>query len=98
MSDVCGAKNKSSGLPCQRSPETGKRRCRLHGGAEGSGGPPGEKNGRYKHGRRSRFKQAERRAAFEESQRLQRERWPDIPIGYDAIIDGLRAVAAKANQ
>src|SRR5258708_25559274 len=26
-----------------------KRRCRLHGGASGSGGPPSERNGQYPH-------------------------------------------------
>jgi len=28
----------------------GKRRCRLHGGAQGSGAPRGRKNGNYKTG------------------------------------------------
>lgn len=28
----------------------GKKRCRLHGGAEGSGAPRGERNGSYRHG------------------------------------------------
>jgi hypothetical protein len=27
------------------------RRCRMHGGAPGSGGPKGPRNGNYKHGR-----------------------------------------------
>jgi hypothetical protein len=36
-------------------PVTGdeKGRCRLHGGASGSGGPPGERNGQYRHGERT---------------------------------------------
>jgi hypothetical protein len=29
----------------------GRRRCRMHGGADGSGAPKGERNGNYKHGR-----------------------------------------------
>lgn len=29
---ICGAKAKSTGLPCQRSPLAGRTRCRLHGG------------------------------------------------------------------
>jgi periplasmic glucans biosynthesis protein len=37
----CGARTKS-GKPC-RSPATTKGRCRLHGGASGSGGPPSER-------------------------------------------------------
>lgn len=28
----------------------GKARCRLHGGANGSGAPKGEQNGMWKHG------------------------------------------------
>ena len=47
----CGARTKS-GNPC-RSPATKKGRCRLHGGASGSGGPPGERNGQYRHGKRT---------------------------------------------
>jgi hypothetical protein len=49
----CGARTKS-GKPC-RSPATNKKgRCRLHGGARGSGGPPGERNGQYRHGERTK--------------------------------------------
>jgi putative tryptophan/tyrosine transport system substrate-binding protein len=39
----CGARTRS-GKPC-RSPATKKGRCRLHGGASGSGGPSGKRNG-----------------------------------------------------
>jgi hypothetical protein len=46
----CGAKTRS-GAPCKSAPVTGRRRCRMHGGADGSGAPKGEKNGNYKHGR-----------------------------------------------
>jgi hypothetical protein len=31
---------------------TKKGRCRLHGGASGSDGPPGKRNGQYRHGER----------------------------------------------
>jgi hypothetical protein len=31
-----------------------KGRCRLHGGSSGSGGPPGERNGQYRHGERTK--------------------------------------------
>jgi hypothetical protein len=37
-----------------------KERCRLHGGARSSGGPPGERNGQYRHGERTRAAIAER--------------------------------------
>jgi hypothetical protein len=32
----------------------------LHGGASGSGGPPGERNGQYRHGERTKGAIAER--------------------------------------
>jgi hypothetical protein len=44
----CGARTRS-GKPC-RSPATKKGRCRLHGGAPGSGAPSGKRNGQYRHG------------------------------------------------
>jgi hypothetical protein len=37
--------------PCRSPVVTGRRRCRMHGGAPGSGGPKGPRNGNYKHGR-----------------------------------------------
>jgi hypothetical protein len=40
--------------------QTKKGRCRLHGGASGSGGPPGERNGQYRHGERTKAAIAER--------------------------------------
>jgi hypothetical protein len=46
----CGARTRS-GSPCKSAPATGRRRCRMHGGADGSGAPRGFKNGNYKHGR-----------------------------------------------
>src|ERR1700726_2249239 len=54
----CGARTRS-GKPC-RSPATKKGRCRLHGGASGSGGPPGERNGQYRHGERTKTAVPER--------------------------------------
>ncbi len=44
----CGAKTRS-GKPCRSPAVTGKRRCRMHGGAAGSGAPRGNQNAR-KHG------------------------------------------------
>jgi len=46
----CGAKTRA-GTPCRSPAVAGKRRCRMHGGAQGSGGPRGARNGNYKHGR-----------------------------------------------
>lgn len=48
----CGAKTRS-GTPCQAPAVSGKARCRMHGGAEGSGAPKGNQNA-LKHGMYSR--------------------------------------------
>jgi uncharacterized protein YjcR len=39
----CGA-NTRAGVPCRSPAVRGKRRCRMHGGARGSGAPKGNKN------------------------------------------------------
>ena len=39
----CGAKTRS-GKPCMAPAVSGKKRCRMHGGAPGSGAPQGNKN------------------------------------------------------
>ena len=58
----CGAKTRS-GKPCMSPAVSGKRRCRMHGGAPGSGAPRGNKNA-LKHGHYTR-------EAFEERRQLQ---------------------------
>ena len=45
----CGARRKYDGHPCQSPAVSGKKRCRLHGGAKGSGAPRGNRNA-LKHG------------------------------------------------
>src|SRR5262249_27595940 len=45
----CGAKTRA-GHPCKQAAVTGRARCRMHGGAKGSGGPQGNRNGNFKHG------------------------------------------------
>lgn len=45
----CGARTRK-GTSCQAPAVSGKRRCRMHGGAKGSGAPPGNQNA-LKHGR-----------------------------------------------
>jgi len=47
----CGAKTRL-GKPCMSPAVRGKKRCRMHGGAAGSGARPGNKNA-LKHGRYS---------------------------------------------
>jgi hypothetical protein len=44
----CGAKTRS-GKPCRAPAVAGKARCRMHGGAAGSGAPAGNQNA-WKHG------------------------------------------------
>ena len=44
----CGARTRS-GSPCRSPAVAGKNRCRMHGGAKGSGAPRGNKNA-LKHG------------------------------------------------
>ena len=44
----CGAKTRK-GTPCEAPAVTGKKRCRMHGGAAGSGAPKGNQNA-LKHG------------------------------------------------
>ena len=55
----CGAKNRSGGA-CRSPAVRGKRRCRMHGGAQGSGAPRANQNAR-KHGLFTRDALAERR-------------------------------------
>ena len=50
MRDQCGARTRS-GAPCRAPKVAGKSRCRMHGGAAGSGAPKGERNGNWRHGR-----------------------------------------------
>ena len=57
----CGAKTRS-GKPCRSPAARGKKRCRMHGGAKGSGAPKGNKNA-LKHGRYTK-------QAIEERKRL----------------------------
>ncbi|MGN1289158.1 MAG: HGGxSTG domain-containing protein [Bradyrhizobium sp.] len=67
----CGAKTRSSGA-CRAPAVHGKQRCRMHGGAKGSGAPRANRNAR-KHGRFTSDAIAERReirALLEETRRL----------------------------
>jgi len=43
VSVKCLAKTRRQGT-CQTPPVTGKKRCRMHGGAKGTGAPKGNKN------------------------------------------------------
>ncbi len=56
----CGAKTRR-GVPCRAPAVHGKKRCRMHGGAFGSGAPKGNQNA-FKHGLYTK----EERARFRE--------------------------------
>jgi glucans biosynthesis protein len=62
-SQRCGAKTRS-GKSCQSPAVQGKKRCRMHGGAAGSGAPRGNKNA-FKHGLYTRESIAQRRQLAE---------------------------------
>jgi hypothetical protein len=51
QSPRCGARTRA-GSACQSPAVSGKRRCRMHGGAKGSGAAAGNRNA-LKHGRYS---------------------------------------------
>ena len=55
----CGAKTRSGGA-CRSPAVSGRKRCRMHGGAQGSGAPKANRNAR-KHGMFTRDAIAERR-------------------------------------
>jgi len=56
----CGARTRG-GSPCRKYPIRQRRRCRLHGGARGTGARPGNRNA-LKHGRTTTAALAARRA------------------------------------
>jgi hypothetical protein len=45
----CGARTRA-GSACKQAAVRGRARCRMHGGAKGSGGPRGDRNGNFKEG------------------------------------------------
>ena len=57
----CGARTRG-GSPCRSPAVRGRRRCRMHGGAAGSGAPPGNRNA-WRHGGRTAEAMAVRRLA-----------------------------------
>jgi hypothetical protein len=61
MAKRCGAKTRR-GKPRQSPVVRGRNRCRMQGGAKGSGAPSGERNGNYRHGLYTADAIAERKA------------------------------------
>jgi hypothetical protein len=70
----CGARTRS-GTPCRSPAIAGKKRCRMHGGAKGSGAPRGNTNA-LKHGAYTRDvleRRAQMRVLLREARKLLRE-------------------------
>jgi uncharacterized protein YjcR len=70
----CGARTRS-GAPCRSPAVAGKKRCRMHGGAKGSGAPRGNTNalthGAYARGALER--RAQMRSLLREARNLLRK-------------------------
>ena len=67
----CGAKTRKGGS-CRAPAVAGKKRCRMHGGAKGSGAPPGNTNA-LKHGaytQEALQRRAEMRELIREARKL----------------------------
>lgn len=58
----CCARSKRSGLLCKAPAVRGWKVCRMHGA--GGGAPQGPRNGRYRHGLRTKGTESERKAAM----------------------------------
>jgi uncharacterized protein YjcR len=74
ISRRCGAKTRS-GADCKSPAVYGKQRCRMHGGAPGSGAPKGNRNA-LKHGLYTKAaieEQRQVRALIRQAQKLVRE-------------------------
>jgi hypothetical protein len=68
----CRARTRSG--PCKLAPVTGRRRCRMHGGADGSGTPAGARNGNFGHSRYTKEVTAMRRWIREATELLRKDR------------------------
>jgi hypothetical protein len=75
----CGARTRS-GQPCRAPAVNGKKRCRMHGGAPGSGAPRGNQNA-LKHGRYTRKAIARRRKRRRQFRELIRQIREALKVG-----------------
>ena len=69
----CGARTRN-GSPCRSPAVRGGKRCRMHGGAAGSGAPTGNRNA-FRHGRYTRelieFRRTVRELLRESAEKLE---------------------------
>jgi hypothetical protein len=85
MQGKCGARTRS-GTPCRAPKVAGKSRCRIRGGAAGSGAPKGERNGNWRHGRftcQAIAERSKRRGACSIRLAIRSRRLPDMPRHID---------------
>src|SRR6201993_2942292 len=73
-----GGPRTRSGAPCQSPAVRGKRRCRMHGGAAGTGAPFGNKNA-FRHGHYTAEAIVQRRVLAE---LLRLSRATDMPANF----------------
>jgi glucans biosynthesis protein len=71
LSPRCGARTRSNGI-CSAPAVAGKMRCRMHGGAKGSGAPKGNQNA-LKHGYYARTERETRKAETQSWRDLKRK-------------------------
>lgn len=79
-----------------RGPALGSSRCRLHGGAPGSGAPEGERNGRFRDGARSKAAVRDRRWARSLVQELAGNTM--TMCGKELIVSGHKELADKPKR
>ena len=100
----CGAHARMCATPCKAPAVIGSRRCRMQGGAKGSGGPRGEANGNYRAGQYTKEMLAGRkewRAAARILDRFRREEEREVKKAaraFTVILGPDRAKAKVFNQ
>ena len=100
----CGAHARTTGDPCKAPAVIGSRRCRMHGGAKGSGGPRGEANGNYRTGQYTKEMLAGRRVwrasarILEQYRRDEEREEKKAARGFTVILGSDRTDAKGYNQ
>jgi uncharacterized protein YjcR len=86
MAPRCTARAKSTGQRCRMPAVKGKRVCRLHGGAKGSGAPRGNRNA-LKHGQYTTEAIMERRGINDLIRQFRNELGEFQKMDFDGIED-----------
>jgi hypothetical protein len=88
--NICGAKAKSTGQPCQRAPVKGRERCSLHGGHQ----PRGTEHHNYKSGLYSKYAGSQLKDVLAQLEDVDSEEL----IQPDAEIKLMQALLMKCNS